>query len=93
MADRKVRCETQSNDDVSSDAMVAVQMLMQLNNINNNNNNNVWRGREKRIPRKEKEVDQRLDNNKITEIDEPKKMKYRSIADIYAVTQPINPKN
>ncbi|GAU37248.1 hypothetical protein TSUD_319010 [Trifolium subterraneum] len=91
MVDRKVRCEIQHNDDVSNDAIVAVQVLMQLNNNHNNNNNNtVRRRREKRIPRKE--VDQRSNSNKISEIDEPEKIKYRSLADIYAVTKPVNPK-
>jgi predicted transcriptional regulator len=97
MANRKVRCETQNNDDASSDALVVIQVLMQLRNeesstsSSNINNNVVRRGREKRIQKNL--VDQILKNNKNSETDEPEKIKYRSLADIYAVTKPINPKN
>jgi hypothetical protein len=92
-----VRCETQNSNDVSTDDLTAIQLLMNLNikkggrSNNNNNNNVVRRGRETRIPKKE--VDQRLKNTKNSETDEPEKIKYRSLADIYAVTKPINPKN
>ncbi|WJX34582.1 hypothetical protein P8452_22682 [Trifolium repens] len=108
MTNRKVRCETQNSNDVSTDDLTAIQLLMNLNikkggrsnnnnnsssssSNNNNNNNVVRRGRETRIPKKE--VDQRLKNTKNSETDEPEKIKYRSLADIYAVTKPINPKN
>jgi predicted transcriptional regulator len=98
MANRKVRCETQNNDDASSDALVVIQVLMQLKNAESStsssssiNNNVVRRGREKRIQKNL--VDQILKNNKNSETDEPEKIKYRSLADIYAVTKPINPKN
>ncbi|WJX40780.1 hypothetical protein P8452_28217 [Trifolium repens] len=97
MANRKVRCETQNNDDASSDALVVIQVLMQLKNeesstsSSNINNNVVRRGREKRIQKNL--VDQILKNNKNSETDESGNIKYRSLADIYAVTKPINPKN
>jgi len=88
MVDGKVKSETKKNDDMFDDIMVAAKALMQLKG----ENNIVRKRSEKRIS--SEEVDQKSNNNKSNKIFKPKKAKkYRSLADIYKVTEPIDTEN
>jgi len=82
MVDGKVKSETNKNDDMFDDIMVAAKAIIQLNG---ENNNIVRKRKEKRISIEE--VDQKPNNNKSNKIFKPEKAKmYRSLADIYKVT-------
>lgn len=89
MTDGKVKTETKKNADMFDDIVVAAEALMQLNG---ENNNIVRKRREKRIS--SEEVDQKPNNNMSSKIFKPKKAKkYRSLAEIYKVTIPIDTEN